>query len=494
MSRLRFVTYDPEPAVRKDITPFILPIKTNIVPRQANIVHDAEHRIDRARAYIEKMPPAISGQHGHDAALNVANKLYEFGLTENEAFRVFKEDYNHRCHPEWSDNEMQHKISEAFNKPLNEHGSKLRKNEQSKPDSRQQQSKKVEKRLRLTLSSEVVEKEITWLWCNKIPCGMLSLIAGLAGVGKSFWTVYMTAVITNGWDWPDGSPCERGSVLFFYGEEGIADTYKKRFQANGADQSKIVFLNGIESIDENKGHSEIDVTLEMVAEIEQAVKETAEKTGLFVKMVVIDPISNYWGNTKEDSNTGVRSVLKPLQLLAEKTGVAFVLIQHVGKGEKTYAQQRVLGSTGIVAACRSVWGIFIDPVDKDKRIFAKLKVNCGFNHTAVSYKIVPPDGKVEIVEASIEGLTGDDIESVRKAAQQVSQGRPPKAVAEVMAWLQNFLADGPKPSKVIMKEAKAKSFSKSTLDRAKENLSIKPKKDGMGGWTWELPSPEDTQI
>ena len=81
--------------------------------------------IERAIQYIAKMPAAISGQGGHNAALNVANKLYEFGLSETEAFQVFHDEYNPRCQPPWSDGEIRHKISEAFTKPLNEHGSKL---------------------------------------------------------------------------------------------------------------------------------------------------------------------------------------------------------------------------------------------------------------------------------------------------------------------------------------------------------------------------------
>ena|GEM_PF-6894799 len=100
-------------------------------------------------------------------------------------------------------------------------------------------------------------------------------------------------------------------------------------------------------VDQNGERSEIDITLLDIAEIERAIEDTANITGLPVLMVVIDPISNYWGGIKENSNAEVRSVLKPLQHLAEKTETAFVLIQHTGKADKEYAQQRVLGSTGM---------------------------------------------------------------------------------------------------------------------------------------------------
>ena len=260
----------------------------------------------------------------------------------------------------------------------------------------------------LVRASEITEKPIKWLWKNKFPSGALSLMTGLSGVGKTFLTVHITATVTTGRNWADGSPCELGSVLFFYGEEGIADTYNPRFRVNGADLSKIVFLKGVESTEDNRNgfltnrYSDTDITLLMVDSIKSAIQQTARTTGFPVKVVVIDPISNYWGfGVNENANTDVRRILKPLQLLAESTEVAFILIQHTGKGEKDYAQQRVLGSTGIVATCRSVWGVYFDPSNTVKRLLAPLKTNCCIAPTTVSYQIVPPDGTVEILESNI---------------------------------------------------------------------------------------------
>ena len=346
------------------------------------------------------------------------------------------------------------------------------------------------KRPILVRVSDVEEKVTLWLWENKIPLGALSLLIGLAGVGKSFWTVYMTAIITNGWDWPDGKPCKKGSVLFFYGEEGIADTYKQRFRANGADQSKIIFLNGVEEVGDNKEWTEIDVTLKMVDVIGTAIKQTAEKTGLPVKMVVIDPISNYWGDISENSNAEVRSVLKPLQRLAEKTGVAFVMIQHEGKGEKEHAQQRSLGSTGIAAICRADWGIFIDPNDKNKRIFAPVKVNCGYNHTAVSYRITPPDGTVEIIETSIENLTGDDIASALRQAKAGKRGPKTEKLGDCVNQIKDMLKDKDVLASEIKELLRLKGFGASTIQEAKKMLGVTTVQSGKER-LWHFPSDSE---
>lgn len=75
--------------------------------------------LDRARAYVSKCPPAISGQNGHSAAYNVAVALvHGFNLSEPDAQTIFAE-FNRTCQPPWSDAEVIHKLREAASKPHN---------------------------------------------------------------------------------------------------------------------------------------------------------------------------------------------------------------------------------------------------------------------------------------------------------------------------------------------------------------------------------------
>jgi len=70
-------------------------------------------RASRARAYLAKMPAAISGHHGHDAAFNAACELFRFGLSERDAYNEFAR-FNSRCSPLWSDAEIRHKLADAL--------------------------------------------------------------------------------------------------------------------------------------------------------------------------------------------------------------------------------------------------------------------------------------------------------------------------------------------------------------------------------------------
>ena len=67
----------------------------------------------RARDYLATMPPAISGQGGHDQTFDAARKLiHGFGLTPEQALPLLHE-YNRRCVPPWNDAELRHKLESA---------------------------------------------------------------------------------------------------------------------------------------------------------------------------------------------------------------------------------------------------------------------------------------------------------------------------------------------------------------------------------------------
>ena len=67
----------------------------------------------RARAYLAKCDPAISGQKGHVQILKVAGYLcIDFALSDGDAMELL-EEYNQRCIPPWSKKDLLRKLSEA---------------------------------------------------------------------------------------------------------------------------------------------------------------------------------------------------------------------------------------------------------------------------------------------------------------------------------------------------------------------------------------------
>ena len=70
-------------------------------------------RITRARNYVAKMKPAISGQGGHNRTFAVACRLVrDFNLTIEQAWPIMLE-FNTRCEPPWNEVELLHKLEDA---------------------------------------------------------------------------------------------------------------------------------------------------------------------------------------------------------------------------------------------------------------------------------------------------------------------------------------------------------------------------------------------
>jgi hypothetical protein len=69
--------------------------------------------IERARAYLARMPISVQGQGGHTAAFNAALALTKgFDLGEQDAFMLLSE-WNAQCLPPWNDSDLRHKLKSA---------------------------------------------------------------------------------------------------------------------------------------------------------------------------------------------------------------------------------------------------------------------------------------------------------------------------------------------------------------------------------------------
>jgi RecA-family ATPase len=69
--------------------------------------------IEQARRYLDKMPPAVSGNGGHDQTFRVACVLTQgFGLNPAEAYPLMQE-YSARCVPPWTERDITHKLTDA---------------------------------------------------------------------------------------------------------------------------------------------------------------------------------------------------------------------------------------------------------------------------------------------------------------------------------------------------------------------------------------------
>src|SRR5438445_115529 len=147
--------------------------------------------------------------------------------------------------------------------------------------------------------SEVQAEPVEWLWRHRIPRGEITIIDGDPGVGKSTLGVEIAATISQGRNWCDGAPCQRGTVILFSAEDSVARTIRPRLEAAGADLSLIIA---------NKRQVTLPDDIEY---IRSKVVRYAPNA------VIIDPFMAFLSskvNSWKDQD--VRSTIRPLQELA----------------------------------------------------------------------------------------------------------------------------------------------------------------------------------
>ncbi len=98
------------------------------VPSNGNSHHrhyGDDERLKRARAYARALPGAVEGDHGDQTTYQAAAKMRDFGLTETESIEVLIAEFNPRCRPEWSEEELRAKVRNAYHYAKGIPGSKL---------------------------------------------------------------------------------------------------------------------------------------------------------------------------------------------------------------------------------------------------------------------------------------------------------------------------------------------------------------------------------
>jgi hypothetical protein len=176
-----------------------------------------------------------------------------------------------------------------------------------------------------------------------------------------------------------------------------------------------------------------------------------------------------------------------------------LLIQHIGKTDRETMQQRVLGSTGIVASCRASFCLFADK-ETGHRTFAPMKNNLAVKPTSVVFDINSHvrGGRVEIIDWMLEKTADDIAGEMREAHQQNKAGRKPNESTGAENWLYDFLSNGRKPvgnkdnptPGSVRYESKQEDHSWRSVERGKKSLDVVSKKD-CGVWFWSLPNLPD---
>lgn len=346
---------------------------------------------------------------------------------------------------------------------------------------------KVERELKakakLLCMDDVQSRPISWLWNGRFAAGRITMIVGMPGCGKSFVTCDMAARVSTGSPWPDGSPCERGNVLFITAEDDPGDTIRPRLDAHGAETKRIFIIQGKLLPNDDGSEDEVTFSLQDVVLIERAIEQIGN-----VRLIVVDPIGSFMGGSVDSHRDNeVRNVLAPLAKLAEQSGAAVVMVAHRRKGNAGSADDTALGSRAYVALSRSVWHLSKDIDDQDRRLFLNGKNNLAKEQSGLAFRIT--DGRVDW-ESSPVAMTADDQMAQERS---IPDGEPTSALDDAVTWLSQALELGSMTVKEIQAKAKADGITERTLRRAAEKIGVVKSRLGyQQPVQWALPKDGQT--
>lgn len=348
----------------------------------------------------------------------------------------------------------------------------------------------------LIRAADIQPTTVRWLWPGRIPRGRMTLMVGRPGGGKSFATADFAARVSQGRDWPDGTPCNAGSVLVCNAEDDPADTTIPRLIAHDANLDKISLFTGVRYSNEKGEDRERVFVLADLEPLRDALDQLTD-----CRLIVVDPIGSYLGGQADaNRDNEVRGVLAPLCKLAEEYDAAILVIAHTRKSVAAHADDTAMGSRAFTGLARSVLHLMQDPDDTDaqRRLLLPGKNNLSEKPEGLAFEIgngfaVDDDGNprpcIQWQEGTVN-ITADEVVNRRNVDDDGKASEKDEAVD----WLRQALAAGSRPSKDVIEEAReVEGISKRTLERAKKDLGVeayRPKNPGP--WRWRLPTAEHT--
>lgn len=307
--------------------------------------------------------------------------------------------------------------------------------------------------------SGVEAREPSYLISPYLPEGMLAIMGGVSGSGKTYLALSWATAVSNGQRLPfqrQSDPVPPAGYVYYFTQENDPNTIiRPRLDLLGANLDRIL-------IQASTGGTYEPLTMND-PRLEEAAKQYPPA------LVIFDPIQSYLGGGVDMSRAEqVRPTLDWLGDYAKRHKCSVVLISHMskpGRGEAS-ALDRLLGSSDFRNAARSIVIVGRDPNDRETRVFAHGKNSIGEPGPSQRYHItrrgITYDGPSE--------LTADDI--IKQSAQV--RDKPAATLTATMAKLEELLGvEGWATLEQVETWQTLEGIAKTTLYRARSELALR---------------------
>lgn len=231
--------------------------------------------------------------------------------------------------------------------------------------------------------ADTPERVIDWIWPGVIPRGMVSLIGGKQGLGKSFLICDLAARVSSGMPLPDGTINPPSAVLLLAREDDAGCVLLPRLRASGADLGQVSWSTF--------SHTTNGSPLDLVAHVD-GLADVAKERGF--ALIVVDTFAAFAPvGTDANAAQDVRLLLDALNRLARATGAAVVVVAHLrktGQGDGD-PMDAIAGSVQMTAGVR-VASLLDKGVADGDRWFRVVKSNLGrIDETGWTWRFHWPD-------------------------------------------------------------------------------------------------------
>lgn len=329
----------------------------------------------------------------------------------------------------------------------------------------------------------VKERESEWLWWPYFEQGVLALIDGDPGQGKSFLTLAMATHLSQGIPFPDQMgdrrlPVTPGPVLFFATEDYLDTAVKARLRRMGTFGEHIEFVLGVTS---QKKRTRF--TMKELPLLEAHLRERP------YRLIVIDPIQSYIGQGVDmNKATDMDPVLDRLAQLAQEFTVTIICVRHMAKGEgseSALGMMRGVGSVGIAGKARNMVSVIAHPTDPDLSLMVQTKTSHGGKGRILLFS------KANGVFAW-RGVTRLESEVIAGR----SKGPFPHERRKAAFWLERELGDGyARWAQDVLSDAREfHNLSEKVVTEARHAIGVHTRQvrhDGENSWEWRLDAIEN---
>lgn len=316
-------------------------------------------------------------------------------------------------------------------------------------------------------ADKIKNEPVKWLWKERIPIGMLSVIAGKPGGAKTLLAVRIATDVS-----------KHFNVILSATEDPLKQMLGPRLTAARANKKRVI-------VDFNP------ILPDDLDELASQIKRSR------AKLVLLDPLNDHIDLTRIKRHAdSIRRVTKPLKRMAEDLQVAIVIVDHTIKSVPAsgHPLAAIGGSgSGVAAAARMAYIVGRDPSDKDRVLMCNVKSNLRDEPRALEFEIdieevigVPDQPiLVEVGECDF-----DPMELLKKPGKRGGKlGRPPTKREAAMEWLIEYLHVAPNyefKSTEIIEDAKQAGITTKTLRNAQAEAGVIAFKKGSDWW-WRLP-------